>query len=386
LKIVTIIGARPQFIKAASVGRAIHEYNVKSEGSEETINEIIIHTGQHFDNNMSQVFFCEMDISKPDYNLGINNSSHGAMTGGMLAGIEEILIREKPDWVLVYGDTNSTLAGALAAVKLHIPIAHVEAGLRSFNRRMPEEINRIMADHIATALFCPTKQAMLNLKAEGIVNHNKCACGLKQGLARKVELVGDVMYDAHLFYAKQAESKSFFAKQMIADRIQNRAYALVTLHREENTENIDRFLNILSAIRKIASKMLVVWPVHPRTQKKIEEYGIAEELNDSSIMRIDPTGYFDMTILMKNCLLVMTDSGGVQKEAYFFEKPCVTLRDETEWIELFEHGLNRIGGSDTDRIVNAVSAMLEADLRFDEALYGDGNAGKKIIAVLSEVL
>jgi UDP-GlcNAc3NAcA epimerase len=302
MKIATIIGARPQFIKSATVSRAFREYH-------RDVHEVLIHTGQHYDANMSKVFFDELDIPNPIYNLGIGGGTHGQNTGRMIEQIEAVLIEEKPDWVLVYGDTDSTLAGVLAAVKLHIPVAHVEAGLRSFNRRMPEEINRILTDHAADLLFTPTDTATSNLMNEGVAGNH-------------VKQVGDVMYDAALYYSERAKSHS----NILADlKLQPKSYILATIHRAENTDDAQRMENILEGFAN--SSRIIVMPLHPRTAQRIEDFGL--EL-PSSIISIDPVGYLDMVMLEMNAQLIATDSGGVQKEAYFHQVPCVTIRDETE--------------------------------------------------------
>lgn len=353
MKIVTVIGARPQFIKAAVVSRAIAE----TPGVE----EVIIHTGQHFDTNMSDVFFEEMSIPKPQYNLNINGLGHGAMTGQMLEKIEEVLIREQPDWVLVYGDTNSTLAGALAAKKLHIKVAHVEAGLRSFNIAMPEEVNRILTDRISDILFCPTSTAVDNLNKEGYEN-----------LDCRVMEVGDVMQDAALFYASKTKKP---AEDIPAK------FALCTVHRAENTDDPERLKGIFSALEKISETTPVVLPLHPRTRGKLTAIGY--DFENSKIKFINPVGYLEMVWLLSNCRFVLTDSGGLQKEAYFFSKPCVTMRDETEWVELVENGFNQLAGADTQLIVDlATEAAENASQDFSKRLYGNGDAGKIIVSNL----
>lgn len=350
MKIVTIIGARPQFIKAAVVSRAI----VNSEG----IEEVIIHTGQHFDSNMSDIFFEEMSIPHPNYNLNINGLGHGAMTGQMLEKIEEVLIKEKPDWVLVYGDTNSTLAGALAAKKLHIKVAHVEAGLRSFNIDMPEEVNRILTDRISDILFCPTTTAVGNLKNEGYEN-----------IDCKIMEVGDVMQDAALYYAKRSKKPEVNIPEI---------FALCTVHRAENTDNPERLKSIFKALETISQETPVVLPLHPRTKGKLEAIGY--DFENSHICFISPVGYLEMVWLLSNCKFVLTDSGGLQKEAYFFSKPCITMRDETEWVELVDNGFNKLGGADTERIVTQTKeAINNTKLDFSLRLYGSGNAGELIV-------
>lgn len=355
MKILTVVGARPQFIKAAVVSRAIKQ--------SKDIVEVIVHTGQHFDKNMSDIFFEEMEILKPNYNLNINGLGHGAMTGQMLEKIEEVLQKEKPDWVLIYGDTNSTLAGALAASKLHIKVAHVEAGLRSFNMKMPEEINRILTDRISDILFCPSDAAVNNLLDEG---YKKINC--------KIENVGDVMQDAALFY-------SYKSKKPKAVSLPNK-FILCTVHRAENTDNSEAFRNIFEALEEISQKIQVVLPLHPRTKNKLQ--GQNYDFLKSNIIFIEPVGYLEMVWLLQNCELVMTDSGGLQKEAYFFKKRCLTLREETEWMELVENDFNQICGSDKDKIINAYrSQKANHTLNFDKELYGAGNTGERIINIIT---
>lgn len=353
MKITTIIGARPQFIKAAVVSRVLADSI--------DIEEIIIHTGQHFDTNMSEVFFEEMCIPKPHYNLNVNGLGHGAMTGQMLEKIEPILINEKPDWVLVYGDTNSTLAGALAAKKLHIKVAHVEAGLRSFNMDMPEEINRILTDRISDVLFCPTETAVMNLKKEGYDNID---CRIVQN--------GDVMQDAALFYANKAKKPD----TVIPDQ-----FVLCTVHRAENTDNPQRLGNIFAALEEISTDTTVVLPLHPRTKSKLIAMGY--DFASSKICFINPVGYLEMVWLLKNCRLVLTDSGGLQKEAYFFGKYCITMRDETEWIELVQNNFNVLAGSDKNKILETYKNLsLKFTTDFEKRLYGNGDAGEKILEFL----
>ena len=357
MKIVTILGARPQFIKAGTVSRAIMEYNHRVESGK--IKEIIVHTGQHFDANMSDIFFNEMKIPKPDYNLDINNLGHGAMTGQMLEKLEKVLLKEKPDWVMVYGDTNSTMAGALAAVKLHIKVAHVEAGLRSFNMSMPEEINRILTDRISNILFCPTQSAVNNLEREGYKTLD-------------IEIVknGDVMQDGALFYKDLAVKPD--------NIILNDDYILTTIHRAENTDNPKRLQAIIEAFNEIAKEIQIVLPLHPRTKNILTMNNI--ELS-KKITVIEPIGYLKMVYLIKNSKMIMTDSGGLQKEAFFFKKPCITLRDETEWIELIENNFNVLAGAEYNKILDLYKTY-EFNTNFDIDLYGGGKASQKIIDML----
>lgn len=356
ISIVTIIGARPQFIKASSISREIAKHP--------DIKETIVHTGQHYDLNMSDIFFEEMNIPKPYYNLSIGNLSHGAMTGRMVEKIEEILLKESPDWVLVYGDTNSTLAGALSASKLQIKIAHIEAGLRSFNMKMPEEINRILTDRISTLLFCPTDTAINNLKKEGFYNFG---C--------KIVKSGDVMQDGALYYRKLARKPASLVNI-------NENYVLCTIHRAENTDDEIRLQNIFSALNEISISYQIILPLHPRTRKIIAQKGV---FVSSNVSIIDPVGYLEMVYLIDRCQCVMTDSGGLQKEAYFFSKPCITLRDETEWIELVESGYNILAGAEVYRILQGFSqieGLKNKDYTVD--FYGNGKASEVIVKTLCE--
>ena len=364
IKIITIVGARPQFIKAAVVSRVIQRHNAK--GRDPQINEVLVHTGQHYDHNMSQVFFEQLDIPEPHYNLGIGSGSHGRMTGSMLIKIEDVLLKERPDCVLVYGDTNSTLAGALAGAKLHIAVAHVEAGLRSFNRRMPEEINRVLTDQISGILFCPTDTAMSNLKQEGVTDG--------------VLNVGDVMYDAFLKYQKMARDKSTILSDL---DIQATEYCLATVHRQENTDNPDRLSNIFSALQKIASRQLpVIVPLHPRTKRCLQTHNIKAD-SSTGVCVVQPVNYLDMIALESSAKAMLTDSGGMQKEAYFAGVPCVTLRDETEWVETVEAGANLIAGAEFDSILSAFNKVQNANICIKDGLYGDGHAAEKIVDALS---
>ena len=364
MKVVTIIGARPQFIKAATLSRAIEEYNQSLTADQEPIIEVMVHTGQHYDENMSDVFFEELDIPHPNYHLGIGSASHGAQTGRMLAEIEKVLIKEKPDLVLVYGDTNSTLAGALAAAKLHIPIAHVEAGLRSFSRQMPEEINRVLTDHIADMLFAPTQTSVVNLKNEGISQD-------------KIFLVGDVMYDAALYYSKRAAEKSRILETY---QLQPQQYILATIHRAENTDDPVRLRAIFDGLCQVAEEIPVVLPLHPRTREALIKEGLYN-LIIQSITVIPPVGYLDMVMLEKNACLVATDSGGVQKEAYFHKVPCVTIRKETEWIELLDIGCNTL--VEPDNLVTLIRTKKEyISSNHSYHSYGDGYSARKIVNIL----
>ena len=353
MKIVSIIGARPQFIKAAMVSRALRRAGVQ---------EFLLHTGQHYDDNMSRVFFDELEIPRPDVNLGIGGGTHGQNTGRMLEAIEAVLLQERPDWVLVYGDTDSTLAGALATVKIHLPVAHVEAGLRSFNRQMPEEINRVLTDHISDLLFAPTETAMQNLQREGIPEERIC-------------LVGDVMYDAALYYGQKAEQVS-----RILDRLalQSKSYILATVHRAENTDNPTRLQAIFTGLAQVAQTIPVVLPLHPRTRKALQREGLYE-FTTQHLRLLEPVGYLDMVMLEKHARLIATDSGGVQKEAYFHNVPCVTLRTETEWKELVEAGWNLVVPPFLPHAIHQVILNYLNQHGHDVSLYGDGQAASKIV-------
>lgn len=353
MKIATVVGARPQFIKAAPVSRVLRQNH----------EEILIHTGQHYDANMSDVFFEELHIPKPDYNLGIGSGHHGAQTGAILEKVEEVLLSENPDALLVYGDTNSTLAGALAAAKLHIPVIHIEAGLRSFNRRMPEEINRVLTDHISEWLFCPTDTAVRNLVQEGIT----------QGVYQ----VGDVMYDAFRFNQELAHQKSKILETL---GLKTQDYILCTIHRAENTDDPSRLQEILKALAKVQKP--VVLPLHPRTRKIIGEQGLSELLTGNFHV-IEPVGYLDMIALEVNAWKLVTDSGGVQKEAYFAGVPCITMRDETEWVETVKVGWNVLTGAVRERILEAVETFtppLE-----HPPIFGDGHSAEQFVSYLEKV-
>ena len=324
MKVVTIIGARPQFIKCAPVSRELRH----------VAQEILVHTGQHYDDSMSGVFFRELNIPEPDYHLGVGSGSHGVQTGEMLKQIEKILLTEGPDRVLVYGDTNSTLAGALAAAKLHLPVAHVEAGLRSFNRRMPEEINRVMTDHLSDLLLCPTENAVDNLRLEGVT--------------KGVHLVGDVMYDALLDRVERARETSTILERL---RLEAHGYLLLTVHRAENTDQLSKLEGIMAAFRSLAeSGQKIIFPVHPRTRKQLSKLSLGSPVQ---LLMIDPVPYLDMVLLEAMARLIATDSGGIQKEAYWLRVPCMTLREETEWIETVDSGWNRLVGTLPNHIVTA---------------------------------
>ena len=348
MKIVSVVGARPEFIQAAPISRALRSRH----------REILVHTGQHYDYEMSAVFFRELGLPAPDYNLEVGSGPHGQQTGEMLARMEQVLMTEQPDWVLVRGDTNSTLAGALAAAKLHIPVGHIEAGLRSFNRWMPEEINRIVADHVADLLFCPTPTAVDNLRAEGITEG--------------VHLVGDVMYEAILYNLPLAERKS-----QVLDRLglSPGGYLLLTVHRAENTDILENLQAILEAVDRLTEP--VVFPAHPRTRRCLAQLSWEPGPN---VLLVEPQGYFDTLVLEKNARLLLTDSGGMQKEAYCLGTPCITLRAQTEWVETVEAGWNRLVGADTERIVRAVHTFSPPAER--PSLYGDGKTGEAIVRAL----
>ena len=348
MKVVSIVGARPQFIKAAAVSRVLRREH----------KEVLLHTGQHYDDLMSDVFFRELDLPPPDVNLGVGSASHGRQTGEMLIGIERVLLEERPDRVLVYGDTNSTLAGALAAAKLQIPLAHVEAGLRSFNRAMPEEVNRVVADRLSDLLFCPTRTAVENLAREGIT--------------AGVHWVGDVMYDLLLQSLPIAERRSDILRRL---GLVPGAYLLATVHRAGNTDVRENLSAILAGLNAVGET--VVFPLHPRTRRALAQWGISPAEN---VLLVEPVGYLDMLVLEKHARLILTDSGGVQKEAYWLGIPCLTLREETEWVETVEAGWNVLVGASPKRIVEAVHTFRPQGER--PALFGDGRAGEKIVELL----
>ena len=354
MKIVSVVGARPQFVKAAPVSEALLAAGHR---------EVLVHTGQHYDANMSAVFFEELGIRAPDVNLEVGSGAHGAQTGAMLGGIEKVLLAERPDWALVYGDTNSTLAGALAAAKLHVPVAHVEAGLRSFNRAMPEEINRVVADHLSTLLLCPSETAAANLAAEGVV--------------RGVHVVGDVMYDAVLHFAAVARERSAALRRLGLAR---RGYLLATVHRAENTDDPRRLGEILKAFGELGEA--VVFPLHPRTAGVLSGRGGAGV--PDNVRLVEPVGYLDMLVLEENARAILTDSGGVQKEAYWLGVPCVTLRDETEWVETVEAGGNVLTGADARRIVEAVARVPAMAAAERPPLYGDGRTAARCVRAMEE--
>ena len=349
MKVVTVLGARPQFIKAGPVSRELRKKH----------REVLVHTGQHYDHKMSGIFFDGLGLPDPDVNLGVGSGSHGVQTAAMLEGIEQVLMREKPDWVLVYGDTNSTIAGALAASKLRIPIAHVEAGLRSFNRGMPEEINRVVTDHVSDLLLCPSKTAVQHLHSEGI--------------RKNVHLVGDVMSDALRWARERVADKA--ADALLNLGLARNKFLLVTAHRSENTDNPERLHGIVDALNVINEP--IIFPVHPRARKAFESGGFRFKPH---VRMIEPIGYFEMVTLTSSARLVLTDSGGLQKEAYWLGVPCITLRDETEWVETVEAGWNRLAGTVAERIVEAVKSFAAPAAR--PPLYGEGNVAEKCVALL----
>jgi len=356
MKVLTVIGARPQFIKAAMLSKAF------AKDPDAFVEESIVHTGQHYDANMSEIFFTQMGIPKPERTLSCGGGSHGAMTGRMLEAIESAIVELKPDAMLVYGDTNSTLAGALAAAKLHIPVIHVEAGLRSFNKLMPEELNRVLTDHLSSLLLCPTSEAVANLKREGIEK------GVRQ--------VGDVMYDAAVFFGKLAEKESGAMKRL---GLTPKAFTLCTLHRAENTDSPDRLKSILSGLNALTAKRKLILPLHPRTKARIAALGLESLLKGLTLA--EPLPFLDMVALERQAQLIVTDSGGVQKEAFFHKVPCITLRNETEWVETVKAGWNRLCSGTPDELMKAAEEAAPGG-PIDE--YGDGNAAEAILAILKK--
>lgn len=379
MKLLTVIGARPQIIKAAAISRAVKEHFA------EELEEKILHTGQHYDANMSQVFIDELGIPQPDYNLGVGSGKHGEQTAKMIAGIEEVLLSEHFDGIILYGDTNSTLAGAVAASKIHVPIFHIEAGLRSFNMAMPEEVNRMVCDQLSSILFAPTETGMENLRQDGYL---KSKAKFKNGKSRLVYNSGDVMYDNSLYFASIADQKSTIIKDLnlISD-----SYILTTIHRDNNTDDKERLSNIFGALLEIAetNQIRVVLPLHPRTAKLLPvnlDAKLYEKVKSSEwIQIIPPASFFEIIELEKNAKIVMTDSGGVQKEAFFFEKPCVIFRPETEWVEIVNHGAGIIADADKQRILDAYTVLTDKKVTFP-LLFGDGHASEFIIKKIIDYL
>ena len=378
MKIVTVIGARPQIIKAAALSRAIKEHFKKE------VNEVIVHTGQHYDDNMSQVFFDELGIPQPDYNLGVGSASHGVQTAKMIEGIEEILLKEKPDYLVLYGDTNSTLAGAIAASKIHVPIAHIEAGLRSFNKSMPEEINRICCDHCSTLLFSPTSTGFKNLIKEGFNPDNKRRFTIDNP---GIYHCGDVMYDNSKHFANIADKKSQILDE---ERLKGIDYVLCTIHRDNNTDQPERLNAIFKALLKISESKMVVLPLHPRTSKLLNtnlEKDLYDKItNNKNIKILPPASFLDMIVLERHAQMVVTDSGGVQKEAFFFQKPCLILRSETEWKEIVECGAAVITDADENKIIDSFNNFVENPPHKFPEIFGDGKAAEFICKEMLENL
>ena len=379
-KIITVIGARPQIIKAAAISRAI-----KNNFSDKIL-EVIVHTGQHYDENMSQIFFEELEIPFPNFNLNVGSGSHGEQTAKMLEGLENIYMQEKPDAVIVYGDTNSTIAGALAASKIHIPVIHIEAGLRSFNKAMPEEINRIACDHMSTLLFTPSETGHRNLLNEGIKNDQKEAASIDNP---KIYLCGDIMYDNSLYFSAMSEQKSEILKEL---EITTDEFILCTIHRDTNTDDTANLNAIFRALLRIqkTSNLKIVLPLHPRTKEKLNSHldeNLLTEINQNKNFKIiPPTGFLDIISLEKNARLIITDSGGLQKEAFFFQKPCVILREQTEWIEIVENGNALIAGANELKIISSVETLIKKTDYTYPNLYGDGNAANFICKKITEEL
>jgi UDP-GlcNAc3NAcA epimerase len=379
-KVITIIGARPQIIKAAALSRVFRE-NFTGK-----IREMLVHTGQHYDDNMSDVFFRQMNIPAPDYQLGVGSASHAVQTARMMEKMEDVFLKEKPKAVIVYGDTNSTLAGAVAASKIQIPLIHIEAGLRSFNKAMPEEINRIVADHLSTLLFTPTHTGLKNLIKEGF---NENAVPPFHADNPKVYLCGDIMLDNTLFYAKHAEKNSNILQEL---GITDKPYILCTIHRDSNTDNPTRLTSIINALTTLTEKenIFVVVPLHPRTRKVLNELGqspVVRKFTEHPLIKIiPPAGFVEMCLLEKCCSLVITDSGGVQKEAYFFHKPCVVLRNETEWVEPVESGSTALADADETRILKLAVQFLHNPPQHFPPIFGDGKAAEFIANKIFEFL
>ena len=396
MKILSIIGARPQFIKAAIASRRIRDEGIK---------EILVHTGQHYDFNMSDIFFQELNLPEPDYHLGVGSGSHGEQTGRMLLEIEKVLLQQKPDIALVYGDTNTTLAGSLAAAKLHIPVAHIEAGLRSYNKAMPEEINRVLTDHCSDILFCPTETAVKNLQKEGFVNvvedgklidddfslaqkYSRLSVANSHSIAGSLPLVinvGDVMLDIALEVKKLTEADTDREERILKRYfLKAKDYILVTIHRADNTDDRGNLQNIMAALKEIAGKGLkIFFPAHPRTKKALERFSLMGDVPQNLIIS-EPVSYVEIITLESNASLIITDSGGLQKEAYFFKVPCIIPRDETEWTELVEIGWNKVVGTAKENLVNSVSSALNEDFPNRQWIdfYGNGSASEKIVRVL----
>lgn len=359
IKLLTVVGARPQFIKASALSSEVLKHDL--------FEEVIIHTGQHFDTEMSDIFFNELGIPKPKFNLGVGGGSHGENTGKMIIELEKVFITEQPSAVVLYGDTDSTLAGAIAASKLHIPVVHIEAGLRSFNKRMPEEINRILTDHVSSILFTPSASSQEQLLAEGVSSENIC-------------ISGDIMFDATLKFGRIAKQQASKEVRMQVDN--NSKYALLTLHRAENVDYKERFESILNNISLV--EFPVLFPIHPRTANRLEQFNLNLPTN---VVRLDPVGYFSMLYLEKNSSVILTDSGGVQKEAFFSKVPCVTLRDETEWVELIDLGVNFIVGDNMTKFTTAISKIEHIDKSvYSENIYGNGTSSLKILNFISSKL
>jgi UDP-GlcNAc3NAcA epimerase len=385
MKLVTIVGARPQFIKVAPLARCLREHPSEHK---------LLHTGQHYDYEMSKIFFDELGLPEPNYYSGVGSGSHGEQTGEIMKRVERVLLQEKPDWVLVYGDTNSTLAGALAAAKLYIPVAHIEAGLRSYNRRMPEEINRVLTDHVSQLLCCPTEVAVANLKSEGFTNiasegrllpeleavrDPKVASG--HSSRPLVANTGDIMYDVFLLCQELAATKSAVIERL---GLIPKGYFLATVHRAGNTDTVEPLTKIVEAFCQLSLILPVIWVIHPRTRKALDANGLSQRVAAFPRVRpIPPVGYFDMLMLEQGAAAIFTDSGGVQKEAYFARVPCITLREETEWVELVQHGFNRLVGTDTDKIITSGRKAVEEKVTWNDWLYGDGNTANRILAILS---